>query len=376
MFYVFNDCFLVKILPAALVAAVMLMAFSSGVAAAEDQTSHVEAQPFPSITLNMSGGVYYNLSYIALILKTHNGSYVATFNHEKWNFTTGNNGTYSYASDVRFLPDNSQGLPGVSIYSQGNGGAQGKNGSGNNSSSGNPPLNSTHGSHGGSPPEGITHNTTDANVVINLKALNYSLSNMSVRNSSAESQNFSFPQYSMLEITISVTFQNPVKGPGNLELVQLIKSSNETNSADRYYFGSIVHDNSKKLHDNSQGIQIPTGHNNSGNGTVNAFYWWNSIFDLNGVKQNLSSTVALSDGGIYIMFDFAFNNSTSLKSVYQDPYIGISGAPIFKNPIVKKVEGAIVNYVMINIESLSTGIAFGSVLIGSAVYSVYRKRRF
>lgn len=368
--------FSVKVFPAAMVTAMMLMALSSGVAMADSQSPPVEAQPFPSITLNMSSGIYYNLSYMGLILETSNGSFISNFNHGKWNFTTGPNGTYSYASDIKFLPDNSHGMFNASIDSQVMSHSHGGNGKGHNSSNGNPPTNSTRGSNGKGPANRTSHFTLYANVVIDMKALNYSLSNMSVGNSSAESGNYSFPQFSMLEITLSITFENPVNGSGNLQLIQMIKSSNTSDSANGYYFGNIAHGHSKKAQENSQGVQIPAGNNKSMNGSENAFYWWNNNFMLNGVSQNLSSKVDAADGGVFITFNFAFNNSTALKSVYQDPYFGIPGTPIFKNPIVKKVVGTIVNYVLVNIKSLSVGLAFGLVMIGGASYSVYRKRRF
>ncbi len=373
-----------KIFVVALITVLVLIALSSGAAVAKAQTNQVEAQPFPSITLNMSGGVFYNLSYMGLILKTPNGSYVTSFNQGKWNFTSGSNLTYSYASNVKFVPDNSQGIPATAGNPPGGNGnghnsTNGGNGNGHNSTSGgssNGQQNNTQGSHGGGPPTGIAHGTIDATVAINLKALNDSLSNMGVVNSSANSNKYSFPQYSMLEITISVTFQNTVNGPGDLQLIQLIKSSNETNGVNGYYFGDIVHDNSMNVHGNSQGVQIHGGTNTSDNATANAFYWWNNNFDLNGVQQNLTSSVVAADGGVFITFNFAFNNSTQLKSVYQDPYLGVPGLGIFNSPIVHKIVKTVVNYVIVNAISLSAGIASGVVLVGGATYSVYRKRRF
>lgn len=370
-----------RILPAAVVVILMLTAFFSGVASADAQESQVMAEPFPSITLNMTGGVFYNLSYMGLILQTPNGSHIASFNHGKWNFTDSSNGSYSYSSEVRFLPDNSPGPMASSVdaaaigYSHGNG-HNTSHGNGHNSTNGNPPQNSTKGSHGRGTDNGHSHNNITAEVVINLKSMNDTLSNMSVMNSSASAGNYSFPRYSMLEITISVTFSNAVEGPGNLELVQLIKSSNVTSSADRYYFGDIAHGRSNGHSESNSGVQIPAGNGTSGNSTMNAFYWWNNSFDMNGVSRNLSSNVTIADGGVYITFNFPFNNSTSMKSVYQDPYIGIPGYPIFKNPIVKKIVGTIINYVVVNIESLSAGLAFGVVLVGGAVYSIHRRRRF
>ncbi len=362
-----------RIFPAALVASVILVALSSGVATAENQSPHVEAQSFPSITLNTSGGVNYNLTYAGLYLETPNGSYMANFNHGKWNFATGNNGTYAYSSEVRFLPDNSKGTWGAPGGPQGKRGNPGKGNTASRSISQTySPLNPG----AGGPPSGKSDNIIGANVIIAMKELNYSLSNMSVSNTSAKSLNFSFPQYSMLEITISVTFQNPVEGPGMLEMLQLIKSSNMSNGPDNYYFGNIAHDHSKGPLEKSQGIRMPATGNNTGNGTMNAFYWWNSAFQLNGATHNLTSAVTQGNGAVYIAFNFSYNSSTSLKSVYQDPYIGISGEPIFKNPIVQKVVGTVVNYVMVNAEYFATGLVSGIVLIGGTTYSIYRKRRF
>ncbi len=386
-----------KILPYALATAVILMALSSGVAAAENQAPHVEAQPFPSITLNVTGGVFYNLTYMGLMLTTSNGTYTSSFNQGTWNFTAGGNGTYSYANVVKFHPDNAQGAFGVSVDplvtaimkgnngSHGNGGGNGNSGgngnngssgNGKNSSNGNPPQNSTQGSQGRGPPGGMPNNSMEANVVINLKALNYSLSGMSVSNSSAKPENYSFPQYSMLEITISVTFQSPVQGPGNLQLIQLIKSSNESNGINGYYFGKIAHDHSAGVGENSHGVNMANRYGNSGNASVNMLYWWNNTFEMNGVSQNLTSTVAQQNGGLFITFNFSFNNTTSLKSVYQDPYIGIPGMPIFKNPIVKKIVGPIVNYVIVNAEYMIIGITSGLILVGGTTYTIYRKHRF
>lgn len=342
-------------------AVLMTMALSSGIAAADDQTSHVEAQPVPSITLNMTGGSFYNLSFMGLILKTANGALSANFNQGKWNFTSGNNGSYSYSSTVRFVPNNSQGGSQDSVAYVGFDGSEGNGGQGNNNT--------------GGTPNGNSNNAINANVVISMKALDYSLSNVSVGNSSAVSGNYSFPQYSMLEITISVVFQNPVKGPGHLELIQLIKSPEEGNGSARYYFGKIAHDHSDKVSGDNQGVRIPSRSNVTMNGTLNAFYWWNSTYNLNGVSHNLSSSVTLKDGGVYILFDFAFNSSTSLKSIYQDPYIGIPGQPVFKNPIIKKVVGKIVNYLVINAEYFASGLASGVILLGVS-YSFYRRRRF
>lgn len=357
-----------KLLPAALVTAVMLISLFSGAAAAQSQSPQVEAQTFPSITVNVSGGVSYNLSYMGLLLNTPNGSYTTSFNQGNWNFTSGNNGTYSYTSDVMFHPAGQQ---------VGNSTRNGNNISGgrNSSNGSHPPQQSTLGAQGGQS-SGVSHNVISANVVINMKELSYSLPNMTIVNSSAESTSYSFPQYSTLEITFSVTFQTPVQGPGNLEMTQLITSSDRNNGAYGYYFGNIANDHTNKVNQNSKGVQVPAGNKGSGNGNVNAFYWWNNIYDMNGVQNSLNSTVAQANGGAFITFNFTFNNSTSLKTVFQDPYLGISGFPVFKNPIVKKVVGTIVNYVVINIESLSTGLAFGLVLIGAASYSVYRKRRF
>lgn len=368
-----------RIIPVAIVSAVMLLALSSGVVAAEAQAPGVIAQPFPSITLNMSGGVHYNLSYMGLLLENPNGTSVASFNHGKWNFTSESNGSYIYSSEVMFLPAGSHSQFNTSLYSQGIAYSQGnhsRGGSGHNSSGGGPPQNNTNGTHGNGQTNITSHAPLQAYVVINLNALNTSLSSMSVMNSSAAPHNYSFPQLSVLDITFSIAFQSPVNGPGNLQLIQLIKSSNTTNSANRYYFGNIAYGHSSMSQKNSQGVHILGGTNTSGNGTADAFYWWNNNFDLNNVSQNLTSTVAVADGGIYITFNFAFNNSTSMSTVYQDPYLGISGVPIFQNPIVKKAVGTVINFVIVNIKSLSAGLAFGMVLIGAASYSVYKKRRF
>ena len=102
----------------------------------------------------------------------------------------------------------------------------------------------------------------------------------------------------------------------------------------------------------------------------------NSAVQRNVATHNLTSAVTQGNGAVYIAFNFSYNSSTSLKSVYQDPYIGISGEPIFKNPIVQKVVGTVVNYVMVNAEYFATGLVSGIVLIGGTTYSIYRKRRF
>lgn len=324
-----------KIVPVIFAAALILIAFSAGSAVADTPESEVHALAYPSVTLNVTSSAFYNLTFMGLLVKTPNSMYVTNFNENRWSFTEINNTSYAYSSNVKLKNGIMMG-DSMAPYDQ--------NG-------------------GNSPP-----NEVSANVKISLNALGYALNNVSISNRSLAYGNFSFPDYSVMEITISIVFQQPIQGPGSVYLLQLIKSSNESKSAVNYYFGNLTQNMTDRMHGNHEGLYIPTAKSQ-----ISAFYWWNNTFELNKVAKNLTSLVALRDGGIYIEFHFPFNGT--LKSIYQDPFLGIPGNPLFKNPIIKQDIGAVVNYLLVHAEFLGTGLAAGIGVLGIS-YSVYRKRRF
>ena len=317
--------------------AFLILAFSAGTAVADTQESEVQVLPSPSITLNVTNGMFYNLTYSRIVLATQSGIYNTNFDENHWTFKKVNNTSYFYQSNVQLK--------------------KGMTGGGANDAVA--PLDQ----QSGSVP------SINANVKISLNALNYSLSNVRIENLSSGALNYSFPNYSLMEITISIVLQNAVQGPGSLYLYQLIKSSNASNNAVKHYLGNGCHDMRDRMHGNHEGMQIMP----SAKTRLSAFYWWNNTFQLNGVNKNLTSIAGLKDGGIYIAFKFPFNNT--LKSIYQDPFFGVPGTPLFKNPVIQKDFGKLVNYIVIHAEYLSTGLVTGVALLGIS-YSVYRKRRF
>ncbi len=325
--------------PVAVILAVafLILAFSTGTAMADTQESEVQVLPSPSITLNVTNGTFYNLTYAGIVLATQTGVYNTNFNENHWTFKKVNNTSYFYQSNVQLTKN----MPGGGV---------------NNDVA---PFDQ----------QGSPVSSLNANVKISLNALTYSLSNLSIENLSSGTSNYSFPDYSVMEITISIIMQTPVQGPGSLYLYQLIKSSNESNSAVKYFLGNVTHDMKDRMHGGHEGMQILP----SAKTRISAFYWWNNTFQLNGVNENLSSIAGLKDGGIYIAFKFPFNNT--LSSIYQDPFFGVPGTPLFKNPVIQKDFGKLVNYIVIHAEYLSTGLATGVGLLGIS-YSIYRKRRF
>lgn len=326
-----------KAFPVILAVLFLVLAFSAGAATADTPESEVQVLPSPSITLNITNGTFYNLTFAGMALETHNVMYRTGFFENHWTFTKVNDTSYFYKSNVRLNQVAGEGMsPDV-----------------------NPASNE----------QGSQMGTLNAEVKITLNALNYSLSNLGIENNSIVNGNFSFPDYSVMEITISVVFQQAVQGPGALYLYQLIKSSNESNNAVKYFLGNVTHNLRDRLQGDHEGMQIIP----SAKERLGAFYWWNNSFQLNGVNKNLTSNVGLRDGGIFIAFKFPFENS--LKSIYEDPYFGIPGTPLFKNPIIKKDFGQLINYVVIHAEYLGTGVATGVGLLGIS-YSIYRRRRF
>lgn len=322
-----------KIAPVVFTAALLLLAFSAGTAVGDTPESEVHAMSYPSVTLNVTSSAFYNLTFLGILLKTPTSAYTSLFNENHWSFSKVNNTSYFYRSSIK-LTNGPPTLDSAIPYEDHNGQAK--------------PL--------------------AAEVNISLNALPYSLTNVSIANVSTPQGNFSFPDYSVMEITISIVFQQAIQGPGTLYLLQLIKSSNESKSAVNYYLGNLRHNMTNNMHGEHEGLYIPDAKNK-----ISAFYWWNNTFQLNGADKNLTSSVALKDGGIYIAFKFPFNGT--LKSIYQDPYIGIPGNPLFKNPIIKQDIGKLVNYFIVHVEFLGTGLAAGVGILGIS-YSVYRKRRF
>lgn len=314
---------------------ILILAFSAGTAMADTEKPEVQVLPVPSITLTVANGTFYNLTYAGIVLLTPSGQYGAAFDETHWTFKEQNQTSYYYQSNVQL-----------------------KRGQGNGVSDSVTPVSQ----------DDTAQSHINANVKISLNALNYSLSNLSVMNSSSAFSNYSFPNYSVMEITVSIVLQTPVKGPGALYLVQLIKSSNESQSPVKYYLGNVVHDLRDRMNGDQQGMQILP----SLKSKISAFYWWNNTFKLNGKNENMSSAVALREGGIYLEFKFPFSNS--LKSVYEDPFFGIPGTPLFKNPVVKKDFGLLINYLVVHAEFLGTGMLAGTGLFGLA-YSVYRKKK-
>lgn len=324
-----------KVVPVIFIAAVMLLAFSAGTAVADTPESEVHALSYPSVTLNVTSSAFYNLTFTGILVKTSTSIYVANFNENHWTFSKANNTSYSYTSDVKLKNTPIAGDSALPYDQKG----------------------------GGGPPNNIF-----ANVNISLNALGYSLNNVSISNKSLVPGNFSFPDFSVMEITISMVFQQPIQGPGTVYLLQLIKSSNESKSAANYYFGNLSQNMTDRMQGEHQGLYIPAAKSQ-----ISAFYWWNNTFQLNGVDKNLTSLVALRDGGIYIEFHFPFNGT--LNSINQDPFLGIPGNPLFKNPIIKQDIGKVVDYLLIHAEFLGTGIATGVGILGIS-YSFYRRRRF
>lgn len=333
-----------KVLPAIVVTALFVISISAGSALADDtQTSesHVNVLPFPSINLNVTQSAFYNLSFLGLILHTQSGDYHTIFNKNHWNFIEHNNTTYYYTGIVQLTP-----------------------GVGEDSS----PLSSAISAN---PSESEDNSASiNAGVNITLSALNYQLSNFQINNTSSPSgSNYLFPNYSVMEISISVTFQNAIQGPGNLYLLQLIKSSNNSKSAVQYYFGNVTHNLTDRMHGEHRGLQVlPDRVANT-----SAFYWWNNTFQLNGVNQTMKSRVGLDFGGILIAFDFPFNNS--LKKIYEDPYIGVPNSHLFQSKLIQQSVTNLVAYLIVHAEFFGVGAAAGIGILGIS-YSFYRKRKF
>lgn len=333
-----------KVLPAILVVSLFLISISAGSALADDNhpnQSQVNVMPFPSINLNVTQSAFYNLSFLGLILHTQNGNFHTIFNKNHWKFVEQNNTTYYYTAKVELSP-----------------------GTGEDNSPLSPSLST-------SPLEGQDNSgQIKAAVNITLNALSYQLSNFSIRsNLSAPAGHYLFPDYSVMEITISVTFQQAIQGPGNLYLLQLIKSSNSSKSAVQYYFGNVTHNLTDRMHGENSGLQVLP--NKVAN--TSAFYWWNNTFQLNGVNQTMKSRVGLEFGGILIAFDFPFNGS--MKKIYEDPYIGVPNSHLFQSKLIQQGVTDFVAYLIVHAEFFGAGAAAGVGILGIS-YSFYRRRKF
>lgn len=333
--------------------AFLLASISAGTAVADhpNQNDHIEAMQNPSVTLNVTSSAFYNLTFTGMLLHAASGVYGAMFSESNWHFYRNNSTSYSYTSNVPMVRTAGQ----VGDFSDGGG-----NGHHNN----------------GGPQGGML-----ANVTITLNALGYSLDNISLHNVTIGALNDTFPAFSVMEMTVSVVFNTPVQAPsygGMLQLFQLIKSSNESKSAARYYLGNLTENHDGMPPGNFHG---PAGGHRGmviqGNGTakqaISAYYWWNNTFLENNNTTNLTSSVIPRDQGIFITFNFPFNGT--LHSIYQDPYFGIPGSSFFNNPVIHKDITQVVNYLVIHAEYFATGIAGGIAILGTS-YSVYRKRRF
>ncbi len=331
---------IVKALPVIAIAFLFVLSISAGTVSADDNQSTVQAMPFPSITLNITQSAFYNLSFLGLVLHDQNGIYNTIFNKNHWNFDKHNNTTYYYTGNVGLAPGEHFDLTPVSSDSY------------------------TPAIPEGGPP-------ISASVNLTLSALGYQLSNVKINNTSSPSgsSGYLFPNYSVMEITVNITFDHPIPGPGQLYLFQLIKSSNSSKSAAKYYLGNVTHNLEDRMQGDHRGLQILPGDllNSS------AFYWWNNTFDLNGVNQTLQSRVGLAMGGILVTFEFPFNST--LTSIFEDPYFGVPGTHLFQNPIVEKGVKDVVAYLIVHAEFLSAGAAAGIGILGIS-YSMYRRKKF
>ncbi len=323
-----------------IVISLLVLAFSAGSAVAEDDQPVVHALPFPSITLNVTKSAFYNLSFVGLELHTPVQNYATLFHENHWTFTKYNNTTYYYQGKVAFTS-------GGSIQD------------------------------GSVTPDASQEDNNQspmlATVNLTLSALDYSLNNVQINNTTSpmHGSGYLFPNYSVMEISISITFQQAVQGPGTLLLVQLIKSSNSSKSAVQYYLGNVSHNLTDRMHGDHMGLQVIPDRALSANNS--AFYWWNNTFSLNGVENHsMRSMVGLGLGGIVIAFAFPFNST--LKSIYEDPFLGVPGTHLFQNPIIKQGINDLVAYLVIHAEFLGAGTAVGIGFLGIS-YSFYRRRK-
>lgn len=284
----------------------------------------------PSIAVNISSNVSYNLTYIGLIYQIPGSSpYVNYFAGDSWNSMLDHNGSISFYSAFYFSS------------------ASNKSERAHNSSF--------------SPPS--------ASIFINMTPTNATPSAISSSNASINVTGFSNSTYYKISTYIDIsTASSTNTNRQNAKVILVMNFAGLNAREDGYEGNGVMPDHHGPM--NFNGYLLNSG-------KYKALFWWNDSYNLNGANQ----TMTFYNGNMFGMdsmpesgLNFIFNLSGSQGVIYQDPYLATSGVSI-TSLTISTVQQQIATFLFQHAELLGTGVAIGAILI-ALPYVMHRRRRF